>query len=414
MLSKKTLSAASIACCMSVAAVEAEPREPIASWVQYTASGVEARSVVNGPCPRMTVDGDSVKMSVRALPIPDHVNKVCSAKVKEGAETLTIAGENYPVPKNNPETILVIGDTGCRVSSSHGLYQACNNSSEWPFKRLAKSAASQHPDLIIYTGDYIYREAPCPEGNSGCKDTPYGDNKETWEADWLIPAQSLHTAAPMILTRGNHETCSRAGKGWYRYLDARPYYRGKCILNNRPWIADLGSHSVAVMDTANLKDADGNDLTGRFENELIELNERLDEESWIMTHRPFWGYGADDTGEFSVQEPILQEAVRDVGLPDTTNLLISAHIHLSEILEFENSQRPIQMIIGNGGTQLVSDVEPIDEIDGEKIEEQRVLNQFGYAIMKKKGSRIWEINFHDQDGYLLERCTLKNKAMKCH
>ena len=67
-------------------------------------------------------------------------------------------------------------DTGCRVSDGHGLYQECNNDSIWPFANVARSVAAYDPDLIIYTGDYIYREAPCPDGNQGCVGTPYGDN----------------------------------------------------------------------------------------------------------------------------------------------------------------------------------------------------------------------------------------------
>ena len=387
--------------------------ELIASWVQYTVNGVEVRSVVKGDCPNLTVDGQAVAMLRRAEPTPKHNDTVCSAVLEEGVSTVYVNNIELPVPVNSPKKILIIGDTGCRVSSGHGLYQACNNSSEWPFKRLAKSAASFSPDLIIYTGDYIYREAPCPKGNSGCEKTPYGDNLPTWKADWLLPANPLHTIAPMILTRGNHETCSRAGQGWFRYLDARPY-DGECKLNNPPWIADIGHHQVAVMDTANLEDEDGNSLEKRFEKELIDLDARLQKDTWLMTHRPFWGYGGDDdTGELTVQTSTLQEAVKEAGLPELTSLLISAHIHLAEILSFKGNSRPPQLIIGNGGTQLVSDVPPINSIDGVEIKTQRVLNQFGYAIMDKVNVNNWNLTFYDQDGHSLESCRLSKKKVKC-
>jgi len=385
----------------------------IASWVQYTASGVEVRSVTKGDCPALKVDDKSIPMKERAKPTKSHNDKVCSASLGEDSKSVVVAGQNLPVVKQNPEKILIIGDTGCRVSSGHGLYQACNNSSEWPFKRLAESAASHNPDLIIYTGDYIYREAPCPEGNNGCKGTPYGDNLATWKADWLIPAQPLHLTAPMILTRGNHETCKRAGMGWFRYLDARPY-DNECKLNNFPWVADVGSHDIAVMDTANLKDESGNALTKRFENEFIALKGELNKNTWLMTHRPFWGYGADDDdGKLTVQTEVLQDAVRAVGLPKLTTLLISAHLHLAEIIAFKESERPPQLIIGNGGTQLVPDVPEITEIDGEAILTQRVLNQFGYAMMYKMDEQAWSIIFYDQSGHELESCQLTGKELTC-
>ena len=410
---KKTLFTIFPLFCIVSASAYADTNNIIASWVQYTEAGIEARAVVQGECPDIMVDGAQIAMTLRAKPDIDHNDTVCTSLLNPGVQQIELKGQALPVPVKDPKTILVIGDTGCRVSSSHGLYQACNNSSDWPFKRLAKSAASFSPDLILYTGDYIYREAPCPDGNDGCKGTPYGDKLATWQADWFLPARPLHQAAPMILTRGNHETCSRAGTGWFRYLDARDY-DGECTLNHFPWVADLGSQDIAVLDTANLKDAQDNPLTPRFERELLLLKTTLAKESWILTHRPFWGYGADDdTGELEVQTDVLQDAVRIAGLPEKNTLLISAHIHLAQIIRFKESKRPTQLVIGNGGTQLVPDVAEIGEIDGETIETQRVLNQFGYAMMDKIKSHQWRITFYDQAGHPLETCHLSNKSLSC-
>jgi hypothetical protein len=399
---------------MATASVHAETSQnTIAAWVQYTSEGVEARAVVTGACPEITVDGYTYSMAIRATPTPDHNDTVCTFKVDEGSKNITLGALKLPVPTHHPKQILIVGDTGCRVSSSHGLFQACNNTSEWPFARLAKSAAAMAPDLIIYTGDYIYREAACPEGNNGCAGTPYGDNQATWIADWLTPAKPLHQAAPFIFTRGNHETCSRAGLGWFRYLDAG-FFDGQCHLNSNPWIADIGNRDVAVMDTANLNDENGNPLTDRFAAELLDIGYAMNKNSWLMTHRPFWGYGGDDdTGELTVQTDILQQAVADVGLPDQISLLISAHIHLAQLLGFESNDRPPQLVIGNGGTQLVSEVEPISEIDGVDIKTQMVLNQFGYAIINNIGNKFSKIVFFDQDGHDLESCRLSKNTISC-
>ena len=89
------------------------------------------------------------------------------------------------------------------------------------------------------------------------------------------------------------------------------------------------------------------------------------------------------------------------------------HIHLAQILGFGGSGRPPQLIIGNGGTQLVPGVPAIHEIDGEAIQTQWVLNQFGYALMSKPGGREWQISFFDQDGYELEVCRLRSKGLSC-
>ncbi len=147
--------------------------------------------------------------------------------------SVEVAGRYLSAPKENPEKILIIGDTGCRLSSGHGVYQACNNSGEWPLSRLTQNAAFHKPDSTIYNGDYSSREPLSPHGNSACKGSLYGDTQATWGANWLGPAHALHFAAPMILTRGNHETCKRAGDGRACFPDAHPY-QAQCKRNTLP------------------------------------------------------------------------------------------------------------------------------------------------------------------------------------
>lgn len=44
------------------------------------------------------------------------------------------------------------------------------------------------------------------------------ENFAVWLADNFEPATYLNQAAPVILIRGNHESCARAGTGYFRYL----------------------------------------------------------------------------------------------------------------------------------------------------------------------------------------------------
>jgi len=69
-----------------------------------------------------------------------------------------------------------------------------------------------------------------------------------------------------------------------------------------------------------------------------------------MTHRPFWGYGVDDTGELVTPTTQLRAAVTTTGLPDQAHLLVGTHIHLSQVLDFGEDRLP-QLIAANGGTQ---------------------------------------------------------------
>src|SRR5207248_1172239 len=57
----------------------------------------------------------------------------------------------------------------------------------------------------------------------GCTGSPWGYGYDVWEADLFAPARPLLAAAPWVFVRGNHESCFRAGQGWFRFLDAQPW-----------------------------------------------------------------------------------------------------------------------------------------------------------------------------------------------
>ncbi len=75
---------------------------------------------------------------------------------------------------------------------------------------------------MIHVGDYVYRETPCPEGNTTCAGSPWGYGWDVWNADFFEPAAPLLANAPWLVVRGNHENCARAGEGWLRFLDPLP------------------------------------------------------------------------------------------------------------------------------------------------------------------------------------------------
>ena len=386
----------------------------LAAWVQYTANGVEARAVVTSECPVIRINGSRVRMSVRAEATSEHPDVVCMANLPEKWRSVRLGGRTPPIPKKNPRRIVVVGDTGCRLSDGHGLYQECANDSLWPFKYVAQAVADYQPDLIIYTGDYIYREAACPEGDNGCLDSPYGDNQATWLKDWLTPAMPVHLAAPMVLVRGNHETCGRAGEGWFRYLDAFEF-PDLCVDNTPPWTVKTSKFSLGVMDTARVEDGSGMDLTRFFARQLETLQATLAKDNvWITTHRPFWGFGADDdTGELTRPTETLQNAVEVAGLPGKTRMIISAHIHLAEIIGFKGD-RPPQLVVANGGTQLVPRVDPPSSIAGMDIDRELVLYQYGFVTLEPRGnSNKVRVGFRDIEGRELERCHINKQRVRC-
>jgi hypothetical protein len=124
----------------------------------------------------------------------------------------------------DPQRIVMLADTGCRLKKADNAWQSCNDKPRRGRSRRSPPRPRQlKPDLVMHIGDYHYRENACPADIAGCKDSPWGYGWDTWEADLFKPAAPLLAAAPWIVVRGNHEECARAGQGWFRLLDTQAY-----------------------------------------------------------------------------------------------------------------------------------------------------------------------------------------------
>ena len=147
---------------------------------------------------------------------------------------------------------MIFGDTGCRLKGDE--IQDCDKPAEWPFAQVARLAAAHRPDLVIHVGDYYYRESPCPAGRTGCAGSPWGDNWNSWNADFFEPAAPLLKAAPWVMVRGNHEDCARGGPGWFMLLDAAAAPLA-CPAESAPMAIDAGGLTLYVLDSAGTDDA---------------------------------------------------------------------------------------------------------------------------------------------------------------
>jgi hypothetical protein len=226
-----------------------------------------------------------------------------------------VLGRHLPLPKAEPQRIVVLGDTGCRLQKSSNSYQACNDSAQYPFATMAAQAAAWKPDLVIHVGDYHYRENACPEGNAGCAGSPWGYGWDAWDADFFAPGARLLDAAPWIMARGNHENCQRGGQGYWRFLDPRPLLKGRdCNAAadddsgnySDPYAVPIGqSTQLLVLDTANttwkgLKPGDtGYAKYQDLYRKLDALAQRAPRNLGIA-HHPLLGMGADRKADGSI------------------------------------------------------------------------------------------------------------------
>ena len=113
------------------------------AWVQAVATGYEARLVTTAAaCPVLNTNKGDVAMTARA-PASADFPMVCAALLAAGVTKAQIGAVTLPVPVSNPQRILVVGDTGCRIKGA--ALQACNNPAEWPFPGQSGRCAPLSP-----------------------------------------------------------------------------------------------------------------------------------------------------------------------------------------------------------------------------------------------------------------------------
>lgn len=205
--------------------------------------------------------------------------RVCEAVIKRGLTDAYFGGRKIPTVPEDPSSFVVVGDTGLRSKPTnlgigtcldgpvtYGIHQCLRNFTQddidfnafdghfqsldkWPLRILMKRAVQENPDVLIHMGDFVYRQGPCPYPNnnsatcSGINLPPrfsfngssddamimnfvpglYGDTFWSWWADFFYPSLEALAEVPWIALRGNHESCSRAGRGWFLFLSSQPY-----------------------------------------------------------------------------------------------------------------------------------------------------------------------------------------------
>lgn len=431
-------------------AARAGEDKPLATWVQLGAGGVmDARAVMSGDsCPVIVAFKDyaaeeriDVPMHVRAAANADFPT-VCAGVIPADADTAWIAmskaegdGRQFivhlasrsraraiydtdgalPLMRPDPERILVVGDTGCRIKGT--TVQACNDPAQWPFAGLSAAAAKKWPDLIIHVGDYLYRETPCPDGNAGCTGSPYGDNWASWAADFFIPGQKLLAAAPIVIVRGNHEDCARSGPGFLRLLGPEAFDpAAPCADHVASYSIALDGMTLAVMDTANAPDTSIDpSVVPTYQQEFAKLgDDRIP--SWLLMHRPIFAAISGPLGLPVGGNQTLIAALAGRPVPEPVKLMIAGHIHAFEVLNYKDKAPPT-LLAGHGGDLL--DATPANLKgtlfqggSGVQVKDGLSAGGFGFLLMIRRGE-TWDIELFDASGAHERNCSFADGRIDC-
>jgi hypothetical protein len=435
----------------------------------------------SNPCPNITLNGSggtSQQMNLRAaattsLPLRSTIVagkpsffpvSSCELALPAGTTSAVVAGQSLPLPKANPQTVVVIGDTGCRLETGNG-FQPCNDPTQYPFATIAGYAAAVRPDLVLHVGDYQYRETECPAGMSsasGCGGSPWGYGWDTWEADLFVPGAPLLAAAPWIMVRGNHEMCNRAGQGWYRFLDTNPYDPNVKNCNsaandaiaaggnyNNPFLVAINAATqLIVFDSSNgpkTVQSPTSVAYTTYQSELQAAGALVANPpagvlfNWWANHHPILGYAtatppALPTTTLPGLAPIFDAVFPNTYFPPNVNLALHGHTHDFQAIDFAPGvasdggtySNPATIVSGNAGDLLdVALPWPINGADpgvtvateGDAGVGSAMANSaaFGYMVMVyQPASSTWAVTEYNQSNGVRDTCTLQtNGQLTC-
>lgn len=437
-----------------------------ATWVVMGEQGQAiARAItLESTCPILQQDGVKERMHIRAVPatIAQRVTVnstalskpsafpvlTCELPLRSGITSASIDGKALPLPKPVPLKILVIGDTGCRLDARKDYFQACNDVEQWPFSTVAKTAAGFAPDLVVHVGDYQYRETACPENEAGCAGSPWGFGWDTWQADFFEPAAPLLAAAPWVMVRGNHESCRRAGQGWWRFLDPRRLHASQDCNTatddmkgnySEPYAVPIGAGAqFLVFDSANVPNralAKHDPVYSIYLNQFKaadQLVQRADF-SIFITHHPVLGFleGSRKSQHVEIEpgDAGLQSVLKDIHptrlFDKNVHMLLSGDTHLFEALTFKTNH-PTQFVVGNGGSSPYFNLPKVvhtTPFSKAEIAQFESTNRSGFTTMERSDSQStaqstaqstdWVVKSWDQHGVLMTTCYVSKLKSEC-
>jgi hypothetical protein len=436
--------------------------DPIsAAYVVLGENGAAQARVITtaSDCPIIQADGKALPMTVRAPAGTEPLRETrsdpkdskpsafpvltCEATLPVSVAKASVGGHALPAPVAAPQRIVVIGDTGCRLKASDDAYQSCNAPNQYPFAKVAAAAAAWKPDLVVHVGDYEYRENVCPiKKHPGCAASPWGYGWDAWDADFFAPGAPLLAAAPWVAVRGNHESCNRAGQGWWRLIDPRPLLAGRDCNDpahdatgdySPPYAVPLGRGAqIVVMDSSDTPGDPipaGHPLAAQYRQLYTDMAALAAREPYtiVVDHHPLLGFSAQvspatqqpylTTGNLGLQSAFGAE--NPLLFPPTVQMLLSGHVHVWQQVSF-SSPHPTQFVTGFSGTQ--EDVVPIPATlppdarvaPGAIVESFSAwVDGFGFMTLQRTGADTWDVEVHDQNGDVVNRCKVTGRHSKC-
>lgn len=448
---------AAAAATLALATAAGATPSPIAAYslaapTSVAQSGLVARAVVpaGSACPSLMADGRALPMQWRrAAPNTGAAFVpvlVCNRVIPRGTRSASVGG--LAIPAAMPRRVQRIGifdDSGCRILTG-AVTQDCANDRAWPLARISRRVAASRPDVVLVPGDFFYRESTCPSADQAlCAGSPppvggmpFTDQAYGWIADALLPMQPVLRAAPLIVSRGNHEDCWRGGNGYMLFMDPMPGTWDDCApvpgpdgrmvapqIATAPYAIDLPVSKGRTLRLVITDSAPGSDtrvtsaaavMAPRFAQAARLAAPAPGRESWLVTHRPPFGYVSSTLVKPGGSPWAGDIVAATAGTLGNYRMIVSGHLHFAQAVQIPG--QPGQLVLGNGGTEL-------DPPTGYELPSTGptgypapswawTLVEFGYAIARPAAAPgRWTLRLRDMDGRRQATCGLSGRRLRC-
>jgi len=334
-------------------------------------------------------------------------------------------------PQGQVHKVVLLGDTGCRLKESlqGGSYQDCADLKKWPFRQVADQIAAEKPNLVVHLGDYHYREK-CSKGEL-CQKlgamTGYGF--VPWRLDFWEPiAGILQKKTPWIIVRGNHEDCERAHEGYLRFFHSGQRTAGQaCVETEETQFLRWGTllvvnvDSSAVSDLPDLNPAHQKEWATRWDQVAKRIqSDRADgvKTVWLVTHKPILGV-APVKGVYLPVNINLRDSFLASRAANEVDVIFGGHVHNSHLVVAEKG--PLQIVSGNGGTQLDEFSKPLTQDEVQKLgysQVRIVARDFGYVVAEfSDAKKAWNFSFRGDQATSSDhthlRCQFSKRGPDC-
>ncbi len=250
--------------------------------------------------------------------------------------------------------------------------------------------------------------------------------------------QPLLRAAPLIVSRGNHEDCWRAGNGFFLFMDPRPGTWDDCApvagpdgapaapeVVTAPYAIDLPVRAGRTLRLVITDSAPGSDtritpastlMAPQFAAAARLAAPARGRESWLVTHRPPFGY-VSSTVVAPGGSPWPGDIVAATrGTLADYRMIVSGHLHFAQMVQIPG--QPGQLLLGNGDTRLDPPTgyeRPATGPSGYPAPTSAwTLVEFGYAVaLPGRQAGRWTFRLRDMDGRLQATCALAGQQLGC-